>query len=224
MEKIINYPLSVYLNKNKTNPSIVYSSHADDKRIIMKYILDKHCMEDKILTIDVNSNNKYIQVTFVCPPKHLCVVNAENKKNPCHFDGFASEEDEYKTKPFVVRRLNSLTEKHGLNVIEMAQTMEKTVFTILINEAIICENYKSKWYYNVWFNDFLAPDVNDDDNDCFSNETYLTFKVRRILDKCKTVHSFASDNVQLCNSTTWAPVECKTGPLLLTVDLIFMYE
>ncbi|ADB84369.1 hypothetical protein [Apocheima cinerarium nucleopolyhedrovirus] len=215
----IDHPLLVYLNKIKTNPSIVYSQN-DNKRVKMKYILDKNCMKDKILTINVNSNNKYIQTTFVCPPKYLCVVNANNKTNPCYFDGFASEEDEFKTKPFVVRRLNPLMEEHGLNVIEMAQTMEKTVFTIFINEAIICNDYKSKWYYGMWFNDFLAHDDAADD-DC--NETYLTSKVRRCIDESKTVHSFAKDDAQLSNFTTWAPVECKTGPLLLVIDLIFVY-
>ncbi|AWW14495.1 hypothetical protein KM620_gp135 [Hyposidra talaca nucleopolyhedrovirus] len=148
----VHHPVTVYVGKlnDKLNPVHV---QGDGSNVQMTFALNKEKHIKKPLRIEIGSNKKYIQATFVCASQHVCIVNAADAKTPCVFDGFLNRANEMQTIPFVVSPLNTLNENHNLNVRKMALAMEQhTVINIFVNEAIVNTNMvDDKWYRRVWF-------------------------------------------------------------------------
>lgn len=225
----VHHPVTVYVGKlnDKLNPVHV---QGDGSNVQMTFALNKEKHIKKPLRIEIGSNKKYIQATFVCASQHVCIVNAADAKTPCVFDGFLNRANEMQTIPFIVSPLNTLNENHNLNVRKMALAMEQhTVINIFVNEAIVNTNMvDDKWYRRVWFTErtLLARKKNEKENkienckiDC--HETSL---IARITDlNASNVINTDSLIDRQSNAGLWAPVECDTGPLLIEFNLIFMY-
>ncbi|AIZ48588.1 asb030 [Agrotis segetum nucleopolyhedrovirus B] len=187
------------------------SVQCDERRkvVTFNYNLQSSCR----IRVTLASGNKYIQGVFQCGTKRMCVVNVRDRRLPLMFDGFIDSEDECRTTSFVVGNLKELRDNHGLRVREMARAMESPiVLRIFINEAIIStptnDNYDRS--------DTLANNCKDDDY----YELDLLMKRLKISERNEenTVLPYRTKSL---NNTRWAPVSCKTGTHLLTVNLTF---
>ncbi|ACO53582.1 BV-ec31 [Euproctis pseudoconspersa nucleopolyhedrovirus] len=220
------HPVNVYIDESLVSPVLVETNATTDFASF-KYLITGNKKTARIRAT-VQSNNKYIQVTFVSPPKHVTIVNANNPTIACQFDGFPSDADEFRTVPFVAARINSLNDNRKLpaKVKDVASAMEtNVVIRLFINEAIVCANdVKLKWYRRIWF--LSTPIV--DDTDC-NNEHVLDYENVLIEEVKKfketSIVNFASASRQTnFNRSVWAPVECRTGLLIAVVDLVFIFN
>ncbi|ACI28736.1 agip34 [Agrotis ipsilon multiple nucleopolyhedrovirus] len=188
------------------------SVQCDERRkvVTFNYNLQSSCR----IRVTLASDNKCIQGVFQCGTRRMCVVNVRDKRRPLVFDGFIDAEDECRTTSFVVGNLKELRDNHGLRVREMARAMESpTILRIFINEAIISKTTPTNDNYDI---DTLANCKDDDD------ELDLLMKRLRIgerEDEMDTVLPYY--RTKSLNNTRWAPVSCKTGTHLLTVNLTF---
>ncbi|AAQ88180.1 hypothetical protein [Ectropis obliqua nucleopolyhedrovirus] len=245
-----DFPISVFIDNVATQPTIVKKKCIDDNYYtenngVGVVVIYKFCdLAKKRIRVEVASNNKYIQATFACPPKHVCIVNALNSNMPCVFDGFIDETDETKTVPFCVTPLNEIrNDAIGLlKVREMAKAMERAaILRMYINEAIVCENVSRKWYKRVWFPNYITTNnisallasntstitKGDECNGCKTtvHDTKLKASLTKFNISCTT--NFLSSNRNggevMSNKSVWAPVDNATGQLYLIVNFIFVY-
>ncbi|AIU41356.1 ac17 [Sucra jujuba nucleopolyhedrovirus] len=232
----MNNSVSVYVDNEKIEP-INVKLDAQKNVCAQEYCLNIAKHSSKPVRIEVDSNGKFIQSTFICPPKYICIVNASDKHKPCVFDGFLNDDDESQTKKFCVPTLNTLKSTLNLGVLDMVRIMEKpTVIKVFVNEAISSSNCcnRNKWYKRFWFKD-------DDDDDekqtllakeenFLEHENYLLSRIFQVLsnddDGDDTANYIDYDNLpsRKINLSNWADVECCTGKLLLELDLLFNYE
>ncbi|QHB21797.1 ac17 [Artaxa digramma nucleopolyhedrovirus] len=149
------HSVSVYIDDALTSPTYVEADN-ENKKILMKFCVSNKEKGLARVRVNVQSDNKYIQTTFVSSPRHVCIVNAKDRKSDCTFDGFPSRDDECRTLSFVAARVNPLKDGAGRqSVRNIVAAMEKNVcIRLFINEAIV-DNVKHKWYHRVWFNDLL---------------------------------------------------------------------
>ncbi|AGR56883.1 ac17 [Hemileuca sp. nucleopolyhedrovirus] len=247
MLRVTQHPVTVYFDGVASDPVLVQGDYVN-RKIIMKFVINEYnnrcVINPKIrVGVKVESNNKYIQATFASPPRHVCIVNAIDARMPCMFDGFPNDEDESQTVPFYLSKLNPLNDNNGLiNVKEIAKAMESNVLLkIFVNEASICDKLKyKKWYNRLWFKNVITTQDNrekngNDDVIFVDHEMQLISELLYINKRAST--NFANNyicynhqdhynnkNKDITSSNIWAPVECKTGPLLLTIDLIFEFK
>ncbi|AKR17393.1 hypothetical protein [Urbanus proteus nucleopolyhedrovirus] len=201
----------------------------DNIKNIHTYIfeLSNHDATNKRLKILINSNQRrFLQAMFKCRDKHIAIVNASDKDKPIKFDGFIHPADESHTTPFILKPLNSILNVENLKVRKIVELMEKaTVVKIFINEA----HHKcspKKWYSSLWFfkslNRFISYDKHAMDS-FEQNETQLKENVNFIEEDDKIIDNYVSAFDTVKNPTVWVPVECYTGRLLLTINLIFKF-
>lgn len=165
------------------------------------------------IRVELASDNRHLQVVFQCGTRRMCVVNARDKRQALVFDGFPDTEDEGRTTTFAVGTLKELRDNHGLRVREMARVMESpTILELFINEAIIstCATI---------YNNLANSDCENDDED---DDTAELKDLLLRLDKHKDL-ILLSSRTKSVNGTHWAPVSCKTGRFLLTVNLKFTF-
>ncbi|AAR28906.1 ORF142 [Leucania separata nucleopolyhedrovirus] len=207
------------------------------KRITYTYRIPYTGAKDckRVVSVTVDSDNRYIQGTFKCKSKHLTVVNVKNKRDPLIFDGFMDELDDAKTKPFVVYHMYGLRDDHRLNSRQMAQAMGNAPkLTLFLNEAIM--NVKEKWYSR-----FLPTNEANSANAAYDNETLRNAEqelYQEVFDCVSTKKrkrnepndDIVEDSIVLppddgiINSTLWAPIDCLTGPRLAVIELIFAFQ
>ncbi|QYC92726.1 AC17 [Trabala vishnou gigantina nucleopolyhedrovirus] len=240
LKMLCRHAMRIYLNDVETCPVRVFGDFVSNT---IEYVVKVNCQNARV-RVQVDSDNRYIQSTFVCSPKHISIVNANDRRSPCIFDGFVSEEDESVTQPFKVTRLHSLRENHGLNVHDMAKAMEQNVIlTIFINEAHVFK--KTKWYTRIWLVDaILANNIDENDDkihknyancisggdinkndihdDQYDDETQLIAQVKNTIAKSDTLFVSANNNNNH-NKSMWAPIECQTGKFIVTVQIKFIF-
>lgn len=173
----------------------------------------------RALAVRIHSANRFVQATFKAGGKHVTVVNAADKRAPLVFDGFMDDADDSKTKLYTVRHMNALIDYHGLSARQMARAMESASrMTIYLNEAIIT---KSDRWYSKFLVGSACPQYDPDVLDAAERELHeAVFGERNDCIEDKTVVR----NESSCNATHWAPVDCRTGPRLAKIDLVFMFE
>ncbi|AXS67786.1 Adho120-like protein [Cryptophlebia peltastica nucleopolyhedrovirus] len=214
MFKLCKYPVTLYLDDIKNEHASVSADRLLNK-ITYKYLIEDN--KSKTVKVEIDSSNSYIQATFKYLKEHISIVNAQSPKECIYFDGFSSREDEAKTTPFILSKIKSLKENHNLiSVKGMARAMgDKTILTVYINEAIMVSDVK--WYNKLWFNHRKQEDSVD-------GQVYDNYLLSKINEEDVERNECELNVRNLANTTQWAPVNSKTGPLLLTIDIVFEYK
>nr|ABY84884.1 unknown protein [Spodoptera litura nucleopolyhedrovirus]ABY84890.1 unknown protein [Spodoptera litura nucleopolyhedrovirus] len=235
MFKLKEHNVTVILDGLETEPSRI-SIDLKNKTIVYTYTIEYSGRDDckRAVVVKVDSEDRFLQATFKCEHRHVAVVNATNKSLPIKFDGFIDHEtDDSKTRPFVVYHLNSLVEDHrGVGVKRMAKAMSAdTRLMMYLNEAIMPESRAR----NAWYMKFLPSSSSSssskrhrlDSETLNKAELELSRDIFETDDESDNEHDdnlvVRDSSSKANNFTNWASVDCRTGPRIATVELLFHF-
>ncbi|AAL01801.1 unknown [Spodoptera litura nucleopolyhedrovirus] len=232
MFKLKEHNVTIILDGLETEPSRI-SIDVKNKTIVYMYTIEYSGRDDckRTVVVKVDSEDRFLQATFKCEHRHVAIVNATNKSLPIKFDGFVDyETDDSKTKPFTIHHLNSLAEDHrGVGVKRMAKAMSgDTRLMMYLNEAIMPQPKT----HNAWYMKFLPSSSSSCKRHRFDSETLAKAELELCKDIFETDDESDNDDDYLVvrdssskanNFTHWASVDCRTGPRIATVELLFHF-
>jgi hypothetical protein len=199
------FDVTVYVNDVET-PSVSADVNRLEKSIAYNYHLRTTAATNRV-RVTLEAKGARLQAVFKCREKYRCVVNARAANQPLVFDGFADAHDEARTNAFLIHNIKALRPDQGLRVRQMAYAMSSpTVLQIFVNEAISLDD-----------DDYASPLADD--------TVEFQKLLLRLTDNSHNNNEagceLAESRQYLKTTTLWAPVSCKTGRHLITINLIF---
>jgi Protein of unknown function (DUF1251) len=176
----------------------------------------------------VDPNGQCVQATFRCDDKFVAIVNAHNVTEQVAFDGFLSERDDARTIPFVVRRLRTLRDDHGLGVKDMARAMERQrMLIVYLNEAVLPAS-TNKWYTRLWRKSATAPaaiaPIDPEHEQKLAMDLLRPLGDERYARAVADSGSAGNSGDDEENGSFCVPVDCGTGPRLAIIFLKFTLD